>query len=118
MNECTSCQKELSDYRYHLGYTECVDCSKEEKYSAHQVYPHKTGGFVQPVKHETKEHLQKIDRRSTGSGRTAKGIFSDQSWDRWLDKYYENLNKEPKKKFIHKVIEKNYKPTKEIRKKS
>jgi len=116
MNECTSCQKELSDYRYHLGYTECVDCSKEEKYSAHQVYPHKTGGFVQPVKHETKKHLQKIDRRSTG-GRTAKGIFSDQSWDRWLDKYYENLNKEPKKKFIHKVIEKNYKSTKEIRKK-
>ena len=105
MNECTSCKKELSDYRYHLGYTECVDCSKEEKYSAHQVYPHKTGGFVQPVKHETKKHLQKIDRRSTGS-RTAKGIFSDQSWDRWLDKYYENLNKEPKKKFIHKVIEK------------
>ena len=117
MNECTSCQKELSDYRYHLGYTECVDCSKEEKYSAHQVYPHKTGGFVQPVKHETKKHLQKIDRRSTGSGRTAKGIFSDQSWDRWLDKYYENLNKEPKKKFIHKVVEKNYKSTEEIRKK-
>jgi hypothetical protein len=95
MNECKSCQKELSDYRYHLGYTECVECSKEEKYSAHQ---------------------QKIDRRSTGS-RTAKGIFSDQSWDRWLDKYYENLNKKPKKKFIHKVVEKNYKPTKEIRKK-
>ena len=100
MNECTSCQKELSDYRYHLGYTECVDCSKEEKYSAHQVYPHKTGGFVQPVKHETKEHLQKIDRRSTG-GRTAKGIFSDQSWDRWLDSYYENLyNPKPKKVFV------------------
>jgi len=114
MNECKSCQKELSDYRYHLGYTECVECSKEEKYSAHQVYPHKTGGFVQPVKHETKEHLQKIDRRSTGGGRTAKGIFSDQSWDRWLDKYYENLNKKPKKKFTHKVIETNYKPTKEL----
>ena len=47
MNECTSCQKEISDYRYYLGYTECVECSKEEKYSAHQVYPHKTGGFVQ-----------------------------------------------------------------------
>ena len=64
MNECTSCQKEISDYRYYLGYTECVECSKEEKYSAHQVYPHKTGGFVQPVKSETKKHLQKIDRRS------------------------------------------------------
>ena len=103
MNECTSCQKELSDYRYHLGYTECVDCSKEEKYSAHQVYPHKTGGFVQPVKHETKKHLQKIDRRSTG-GRTAKGIFSDQSWDRWLKNYEEQKNNpKPKRKIIWKA---------------
>ena len=103
MNECTSCQKELSDYRYHLGYTECVDCSKEEKYSAHQVYPHKTGGFVQPVKHETKKHLQKIDRRSTG-GRTAKGIFSDQSWDRWLKNYEEQKNNpKPKRKIVWKA---------------
>ena len=104
MNECKSCQKELSDYRYHLGYTECVECSKEEKYSAHQVYPHKTGGFVQPVKHETKEHLQKIDRRSTGSGRTAKGIFSDQSWDRWLKNYEEQKNNpKPKRKIVWKA---------------
>ena len=117
MNECTSCQKELSDYRYHLGYTECVECSKEEKYSAHQVYPHKTGGYVQPIKKSESENLKRLDRRSTGSGKTAKGIFSDQSWDRWLDKYYENLYSEPKKKFIHKLVNKKYKPTTEIRKK-
>ena len=28
-----------------------------------------------------------MDRRSTGSTRTAKGIYADQSWDRWLEKY-------------------------------
>ena len=117
MNECQSCKKEISDYRYHLGYNECVECSSEEKYSAHQVYPHKTGGYVQPIKKSQSENLKRLDRRSTGSGKTAKGIFSDQSWDRWLDKYYENLYKKPKKKFIHKVTEKNYKSTKEIRKK-
>ena len=117
MNECKSCKKEMSDYRYHLGYTECVECSKEEKYSAHQVYPHKTGGYVQPIKKSQSENLKRLDRRSTGSGKTAKGIFSDQSWDRWLDKYYENLYSEPKKKFIHKLVNKKYKPTTEIRKK-
>ena len=117
MNECQSCKKEISDYRYHLGYTECVECSKEEKYSAHQVYPHKTGGYVQPIKKSQSENLKRLDRRSTGSGKTAKGIFSDQSWDRWLDKYYENLYSEPKEKFIHNEIKTEYKPTKEIRKK-
>jgi len=117
MNECQSCKKEISDYRYHLGYKECVECSREEKYSAHQVYPHKTGGYVQPIKKSQSENLKRLDRRSTGSGKTAKGIFSDQSWDRWLDKYYENLYSEPKEKFIHKEIKTEYKPTKEIRKK-
>lgn len=116
MNECQSCKKEISDYRYHLGYKECVECSREEKYSAHQVYPHKTGGYVQPIKKSQSENLKRLDRRSTGSGKTAKGIFSDQSWDRWLDKYYENLYSEPKKKFIHKLVNKKYKPTTEIRK--
>ena len=40
--ECKKCEKTIDDYRYHLGYTECVECSEVEKYSAHQVYPHKT----------------------------------------------------------------------------
>ena len=68
MNECKKCGVEIDSHRYHLGYTECVDCSETEKYSAHQVYPHKTGGYIQPVKSETKKHLQNIDRRSSGGG--------------------------------------------------
>ena len=85
--ECKKCEKTIDDYRYHLGYTECVECSEVEKYSAHQVYPHKTGGYVQPVTKTGSNNLKKMDRRSTGSTRTAKGIYADQSWDRWLEKY-------------------------------
>ena len=48
MNNCKVCDKQIDDQRYHLGYTECVECSDTEKYSAHTVYPHKTGGYVQP----------------------------------------------------------------------
>ena len=91
-------------HRLHLGYNECIECSDEEKYSAHQVYPHKTGGYVQPVKSDTKKNLQRMDRRSTGGGRTAKGIFSDQSWDRWLKNYEEQKNNpKPKRKIIWKA---------------
>ena len=65
----------------------CVKCSDTEKYSAHIVYPHKTGAFVQPVSKTSSKNLKRIDRRSTGSTRTAKGIFKDNSWDRWLRDY-------------------------------
>ena len=94
----------VDDQRLHLGYNECIECSDEEKYSAHQVYPHKTGGYVQPVKSDTKKNLQRMDRRSTGGGRTAKGIFSDQSWDRWLKNYEEQKNNpKPKRKIVWKA---------------
>ncbi len=94
----------VDDHRLHLGYNECIECSDEEKYSAHQVYPHKTGGYVQPVKSDTKKNLQRMDRRSTGGGRTAKGIFSDQSWDRWLKNYEEQKNNpKPKRKIVWKA---------------
>ena len=76
--ECKKCENIIDDYRYHLGYTECVECSEVEKYSAHQVYPHKTGGYVQPVTKTASKNLKKMDRRSTGSTRTAKGIYADQ----------------------------------------
>ena len=94
----------VDDHRLHLGYNECIECSDEEKYSAHQVYPHKTGGYVQPVKSDTKKNLQRMDRRSTGGGRTAKGIFSDQRWDRWLKNYEEQKNNpKPKRKIVWKA---------------
>ena len=102
--KCISCDSMVDEHRLHLGYNECIECSDEEKYSAHQVYPHKTGGYVQPVKSDTKKNLQRMDRRSTGGGRTAKGIFSDQSWDRWLKNYEEQKNNpKPKRKIVWKA---------------
>ena len=99
MNKCKKCDKQIDDHRYHLGYTECVECSDEEKYSAHTVYPHKTGGYVQPVKKSQSDNLKRMDRRSTGGGKMAKGIMKDNSWDRWLKKYYENKDKpKPRRK--------------------
>ena len=93
---CTECDKKIDDYRYHLGYKVCVDCSDTEKYSAHVVYPHKTGAFVQPVSETASKNLKRMDRRSVGGNRTAKGIYADNSWDRWL-KDYEAGKFEPKK---------------------
>ena len=81
---CTKCDNKVDDYRYHLGYTECVDCSDTEKYSAHVVYPHKTGAFVQPVSETASKNLKRMDRRSVGGNRTSKGIYVDNSWDRYL----------------------------------
>ena len=93
---CTECDKKIDDYRYHLGYKVCVKCSDTEKYAAHVVYPHKTGAFVQPVSKTASKNLKKIERRSTGTARVAKGIYADNSWDRWL-KDYEAGKFKPKK---------------------
>ena len=104
MNECTKCDKPIDKHRYHLGYTKCTDCSDEEKYSAHQVYPHKTGGYVQPIKKSQSDNLKRLDRRSVGgSGKSAKGIMKDNSWDRWLKQYQENIdNPKPTRKVVWK----------------
>ena len=75
MMTCIKCDNEIDETRYHLGYKECTDCSDEEKYSAHTVYPHKTGGYVQPVKKSQSDNLKRMDRRSTGGGKRAKGII-------------------------------------------
>ena len=58
----------MPDERVHLGYQECVKCSSVEPYSAHVVYPHKTGAFVQPVSSETKKNLDRLDRRAVKVG--------------------------------------------------
>ena len=31
MNTCIKCDVEMDDYRLHLGYKECTDCSEEEE---------------------------------------------------------------------------------------
>ena len=104
MDKCKKCETQLDNYRIHLGYTECTDCSETEKYSAHTVYPHKTGGYIQPVSSAKKKHLTSIDRRSSTGNKPAKGIVADKSWDRWLKKYYEEKdNPKPKRTFIQKT---------------
>ena len=102
---CRSCSSELDSSRVQLGLFTCIKCSDTEKYSAHIVYPHKTGSTVQPVKEDTKKNLQRLDRRSSNGNRVAKGIFADNSWDRWLENYYDNIyNRRPAKKISLKKI--------------
>ena len=102
MNKCIKCDVDLDKQRAYLGYTECLDCSEVEAYSAHTVYPHKTGGYVQPVSKTTSNNLKRIDRRSTGNVRKYKSVGGD--WDKWLEQYYHNLyNPKPEKKPIKDV---------------
>ena len=69
MNQnCSKCDTKIADERFHLGYKECVECSSIEPYSAHVVYPHKTGAYVQPVSSETKKNLDRLDRRAVKVG--------------------------------------------------
>ena len=69
MNQnCSKCDTKIEDERFHLGYKECVKCSSIEPYSAHVVYPHKTGAFVQPVSSSVKKDLQRLDRRAVKVG--------------------------------------------------
>ena len=67
-NNCVKCDATMPDERVHLGYRERVECSSVEPYSAHAVYPHKTGAFVQPVSAETKKNLDRLDRRAVKVG--------------------------------------------------
>ena len=68
IENCIKCDTKMPDERVHLGYRECVECSSVEPYSAHVVYPHKTGAFVQPVSAETKKSLDRLDRRAVKVG--------------------------------------------------
>ena len=36
---------------------------------------------------EQSDNMKRLDRRSVGGERKAKGIYSDKSWDRWLKEY-------------------------------
>ena len=95
LDKCSVCECDLPKERIHLGYKECLKCSDIEKYASHTVYPHKTGGYIQPMSSESADNMKRLDRRSTGGSRRAKGIVADNSWDRWLKNYQ---NPKPKKK--------------------
>ena len=109
---CLECDVDLSDERIHLGYTTCLDCSSTEKYSSHTIYPHKTGGYIQPVSSEKSDELKRLDRRGISSNRKAKGIFADKSWDRWLEQYYNPPPKKPKR--ISKPVTNIFIPYREV----
>jgi len=69
------------------------------------VYPHKTGGYVQPVTKETKESLQGLDRRSVKTGKVGR---STSSWDRWLKQFEENKSKPKPVRKLHSTPITNY----------
>ena len=56
------CNSVVDKHRLHLGYTTCLECSEEERYVSHTVYPHKTGGFVQSVSKSQHYDLKRLDR--------------------------------------------------------
>ena len=97
---CSKCESPLDSRRATLGFNKCVKCSDIKKYSSHTVYPHKTGGYIQPMSSEQADNMKRLDRRSVGGERKAKGIVSDKSWDRWLKEYL--TPKEDKPKFTPK----------------
>ena len=63
---CGKCESPLDSRRIKLGLKDCIECSDTKAYRVHQVYPHKTGGYVQPISDQQADHLNKLDRRSTG----------------------------------------------------
>ena len=91
LRNCTKCGKFLPNARIKDNMRVCVRCSTVEPYAANIVYPHKTGAYVQPVTKEQKENIQRLDRRSVKTKKTAKGGSS--SWDRWLKKYNEQKSR-------------------------
>ena len=104
---CNKCESLLDSRRIKLGLKECIECSDVQKYSSHTVYPHKTGGYVQPISSEQSDNLKRLDRRSLSNNRPAKGIFKDNSWDRWLNNYYANIyKKQPTKRLSKKILKK------------
>ena len=91
MINCQTCGKFLTKARAKENMKTCIRCSSVKPYSAHIVYPHKTGAFVQPVTQEQKKHIQRLDRRAVKTGSKVKGGSS--SWDRWYKKYQEQKSR-------------------------
>ena len=94
---CSTCDTALPKERIELNLDTCLDCSTESKYSAHVVYPHKTGAFVQPIRNDNQaDDLARLDRRSSKKNKKAYGDRASNSWDIWLKKYQEAKTAKPK----------------------
>ena len=86
MSSCKKCDVNIPKARSEMGYDVCVNCSTEQKKVGHVIYPHKTGAFIQVMDRETRDNLDRLDRRgvTTKTSRHYKTIVKKKSKD--LDK--------------------------------
>ena len=79
---CKKCQGEFPSKRKELGYTTCVDCSDEKRWSVIPVIHHKTGNEFQVVKDPdvVAEFMAKSQRSGFG---TLKGMTG--SWRKHIN---------------------------------
>ena len=67
MIQCKKCDINIPKARSEMGYDVCVGCSTEQKKVGHVIYPHKTGAFIQVMDRETRDNLDRLDRRGITS---------------------------------------------------
>ena len=86
MIQCKKCDVNIPKARSEMGYDVCVNCSTEQKKVGHVIYPHKTGAYIQVMDRETRDNLDRLDRRgvTAKTSRHYKTIVKKKSKD--LDK--------------------------------
>ena len=86
MSSCKKCNVNIPKARLEMGYDVCVNCSTEQKKVGHVIYPHKTGAYIQVMDRETRDNLDRLDRRgvTAKTSRHYKTIVKKKSKD--LDK--------------------------------
>ena len=86
MIQCKKCDVNIPKARSEMGYDVCVNCSTEQKKVGHVIYPHKTGAYIQVMDRETRDNLDRLDRRgvTAKTSRHYKTVVKKKSKD--LDK--------------------------------
>ncbi len=86
VSSCKKCDVNIPKARSEMGYDVCVNCSTEQKKVGHVIYPHKTGAYIQVMDRETRDNLDRLDRRgvTAKTSRHYKTIVKKKSKD--LDK--------------------------------
>ena len=67
VSTCKKCDVNIPKARSEMGYDVCVNCSTEQKKVGHVIYPHKTGAYIQVMDRETRDNLDRLDRRGVTS---------------------------------------------------
>ena len=67
VSSCKKCDVNIPKARSEMGYDVCVNCSTEQKKVGHVIYPHKTGAYIQVMDRETRDNLDRLDRRGITS---------------------------------------------------